>query len=227
MSTITATATTWPPTPAGPSTTSESAAPGFVGDTWNVMVRELRAGVPRAGLGAVRDGAAAGVPRAVRAAAARRRERLGAAVVRARHHRDDRADGRELHRRQPDPGDHDRLARAAARLAAEPLQPAGRPGAQGGRADADAGRDHRGRRDAVQLRPAPRRRRGLPGDAEPVQHRRRRRSASRWRWSPRTRSGCSGPSSRRWSSRCCCWPAYCSRSRAPRAGCRPRPTSTR
>ena len=76
------------------------------------------AGLPRAGVRAVRDGAAAGLPRPVRAAAAEGRGRLGAAVVRARHHRDDRADGRVVHRRQPDPGDRHRLPRAAAGLAA-------------------------------------------------------------------------------------------------------------
>ena len=51
---------------------AELTAPGVVADTWNVMVRELQAGVPRAGLRAVRDGPAAGLPRPVRAAAARR-----------------------------------------------------------------------------------------------------------------------------------------------------------
>ena len=130
-------------------------APGFFGDTWNVMVRELKpvfrepASVlfamvqPLVFLGLFAPLLPEG------------RARLGAAVVRAGHHRDDRADGRELHRRQPHPGDHERLPRAAARVAAQPQLADGRPVAQGGRADADADRDHRRGRDAVRLRPAP------------------------------------------------------------------------
>ena len=182
------------------------------------------AGAARAVLGAVRDGPAAGLPRAVRAAAARGPGRLRAAVVRARHRRDDLPVRHVDDRLQPDRRDADRLARADAGHAAAPVLAAGRPRAQGDRADARADRDHRRRRDAVRLRPAPRRGPGRRADPRPVLRRDRRRCPTRWRWSRRTRSGCSGPSSRRCSSRCCCSPACCCRSRAHPAGCRSPPT---
>ena len=70
-----------------------------------------------------------------------------------------------------------------------PLGPpgaAGRPRPQGGRADADAGRDHRRGRDAVQLRPAPRRGAGRGPGPVALQHRRRRAVV-------RPRAGVEGP----------------------------------
>ena len=141
---------------AGPSV-AEVRPPGFLADTWNVMVRELRPVFrePASVLFAmvqplvflalfapllpeVEDGSALQwfVPGIIAMTALMGASFTGANLT-----------------QEIMTGSHERLL--VSPLVA--LLAAGRPGAQGDRADADAGRDHRGRRDAVQLRPAPRR----------------------------------------------------------------------
>ena len=147
-------------------------------------------------------------------------DRLGAAVVRARHRRHDLPDGRVVHRSQPDGGDADRLARAAAGLAA-----ARAPSLLVGRALKEvvpmlmqvaiivavvtpfAFDLHLG---GVAGRPRWCWRSSASASA---------RCRSPWRWRRRARTGCSGPSSRRCCSRPCSPPACCCRSTGRRAGC--------
>ena len=122
------------------------------------------AGVPRAGVGAVRDGAAAGVPRRCSRRCCPKVEDGSAlqwfvpGIIAMTALMGASFTGANL-TQEIVTGSHERLL-------VSPLSQvlaAGRPGAQGDRADADAGRDHRGRRDAVQLRPAPRARAGGRG----------------------------------------------------------------
>ena len=129
----------------------------FVTDTAIVLERRAAPGDPRPVLGGLQHGPAAGLPRPVRAAAGRRDRAASTAaslqwfvpgilVMTCLF-------GTSMTGVEPAAGDADRLARAAAGHPARPAGAAGRPGAEGDRAGAGPGADHR-RGDAAVRVPA-------------------------------------------------------------------------